>query len=443
MDWHLFSLLLSCVLMWLGGVWSVILALAICLTLAVKRLMATFKSNLHAMGEWAAERASSFGTGFPEGFSATARRYWTLCLRADAWLMQMAKARAHGFVSILLIVGLVVLVATSSVVIGLGVHREGAVMVSSCGSFAVDAVNKSEALQAYLPSGDTVSTLIESARNSTYTYARQYVNDSGVKYFGPSFNVTVIEEGLVRLWHLNSANGSSFAAVATGGVLTTESHHLYRELPVERVVRQTLAGDFTGAYDSLKESIRLDGDGRDVLAAISHFDFGLVSTYLQRGAQMLTQNVQVRKSGLFLLCAYMYIRKHLLDSKLSTSCKCRCSLDHLRLLQSHDFFEHNPFGWTDSALCSATQSNLTFGHFVFHPQLGISVISSVFKLVISQSVAVGQAAVAVATYLLALFYLLSKPTYTPMDKFRECLPVEMQERAVEEVNYTLTLASIA
>jgi len=305
MDWHLFSLLLSSALVWLGAVWSVLLVVAICLTLAVKRLIATFEANLGALGERTAERVTAyFGAKLPDWVPTASWRVWTMCLRADASLVQMAKARAHGFVSILLIVGLVVLVITSSAVVLGGVYREGDVMVSSCGTFAVDAVNQSETVavfaRKYLPSADNVSVYIEWGLNSSYAAGRHYLADVGKGVFGPSFNestIDVVAEGLGRLWHLTSPNASAAAAAAAAAAGTLDSgvstgHH--HELPIERVVRLALAGDFTGAYDGIVEGVGEGSGGGDVLAAVSDFDFGLVSVYLHRGVQMLTQNMQVR-----------------------------------------------------------------------------------------------------------------------------------------------------
>lgn len=336
MDWHLFSLLLSCILVWLDAVWSVIIAGIICLTPCLKWLMSIFVSNLKSAWKWIQNQCAEYDIFLPNKVSELATRIWILYLRADSWLVEASKRQAHSFVSILLIVGLVVVVVSSTTIIALNVHREGRTMVV----YMVDAVNRTEALQEYLPSGDDINSLKESVGNKTYTYARQIIIDRGTETFGDSFNITEIEAGIERLWN-NRTN-------------------ITHELPVETAVRLALSGNLTAAYDHLQAGLQEDDD-HTLLTGIAKFDLGSLTTYLHRGGQVLTQNLQ----------------------------------------------------------------------------LGCAVIWYLLMLVITQSVAVGQFAVEVTTYLLALFYLLSKPTYTPMEKFKEWLPPDMQDRAIEHVYRTI------
>lgn len=345
MDWHLFSLLLSCVFVWFDAVWSVLIITAVCLALGLKWLVAYFEPNLQAGWDWAAAKGVSvYSTLLPGWFSTVFHRVRILYLRADAWLVSVAERQAHGFVAVLLIVGLMLVAVSSGTIIALNVHREGVTMVSSVRTYAVDAVNRSETLQSYLPSGDVVSLLVESGINSTYSYTRQYIADRGVSFFGPSFNFTEIEASIERLWY-NSSNS------------TTVGGESYVELPIETVVRLALSGDLSGAYDNMQTGLRM-GDDLSLVSAASNFvDLSLISAYVHRGGQ----NVQ----------------------------------------------------------------------------LGFNALWNVLKLVVGKSVVVGQFAVGVTTYLLALFYLLSKDRYTPMEKMSDCLPSEMKDQAVKQVYRTI------
>eukprot|EP00036_Acanthoecidae_sp_10tr_P013072 CAMPEP_0206292470 /NCGR_PEP_ID=MMETSP0106_2-20121207/3642_1 /ASSEMBLY_ACC=CAM_ASM_000206 /TAXON_ID=81532 /ORGANISM="Acanthoeca-like sp., Strain 10tr" /LENGTH=1179 /DNA_ID=CAMNT_0053723043 /DNA_START=298 /DNA_END=3834 /DNA_ORIENTATION=+ len=344
MDWHLFSLLLSCVLVWLGDVWCVLFVSIICVALAFKWVVSFFESTLSRGFSSLSAAPDSFASLLPAWFSVLVHRLGILYLRADAALVRLAQRQAHTFVSVLLIVGLAVGLIISSAVIALRVQREGAIMVSSFGSFVVNTVNRSATLQSYLPSDDDISTLVNTATNSTYGYARQYIVDRGTEIFGPSFNFTEIEVGVDRLWR----NTSTPNCTSMG------------ELPIEKIVRLALSGDVSGAYDQTQGLLSDDDDAVSTL--LSHFDLGSISEYLHRGGQVVTQNLH----------------------------------------------------------------------------LVLSVIVYTLTLVVNQSVVVGQFAVEVTTYMLALFYLLSTPRFAPMDTLKQWLPREMQDRAVDQVYRTIS-----